>query len=33
MAWLASLAPRCRLARAIVLQHHYVTGIKEAWRE
>ncbi len=32
MAWLEGLAGRCRLAREILLQHHYVTGIKEAWR-
>jgi len=32
LGWLRSLAPRCRLAREIVLQHHYVTGIKEALR-
>ncbi|MGI5843409.1 MAG: glycosyltransferase family 2 protein [Candidatus Xenobium sp.] len=33
MTWLTGLATRYRLAREIVLQHHYVTGIKEAWRE
>lgn len=32
LRWLRSLAPRCKLAREIVLQHHYVTGIKEALR-
>ena len=32
LGWLRELAPRCRLAREIVLQHHYVSGIKEALR-
>ena len=30
LEWLDSLAPRFKLAREIVYQYHYVTGIKEA---
>ena len=32
LRWLKSLTARSALARALVLQHHYVTGIKEALR-